>query len=70
MVACREVDFDTAAIPPASEWERTGQALSGAPAAGETMDDCGAVVLRQRPQDGEIIALAEINGIKVTRNAS
>ncbi len=62
VVAAREVTFEAAAIPLASEWERVGHALSGAPEIGEVIDNCGAVMLRDRPADGQIVALAEING--------
>jgi hypothetical protein len=68
VVAAREVPFETTAIPLASEWERVGPALSGAPKVGESIDNCGAVLLLDRPADGQVVTLAEINGITIERN--
>lgn len=67
-VAAREISFEVEAIPLASEWERVGHALSGAPMVGQAIDNCGAVLLRYRPADGQVVVLAEINGIKIKRN--
>jgi hypothetical protein len=67
-IAAREVSFEPAAIPLASEWARTGHALSGAPEIGEARDNCSAVLMHYRPADGQVIVLAEINGITIKRN--
>jgi hypothetical protein len=68
IVAAREVPFEAAAIPLAHGLESVGHALSGAPKAGEVIDNCGAVLLLNRPADGEIVTLAEINGVTTKRN--
>jgi hypothetical protein len=67
-VAAREVPFDSALIPPISEPGRTRHALSGAPRAGEVIDNRGAVLLHHKPADGQIVTLAEINGITIKGN--
>ncbi len=45
-VVAREISFEVAAIPLASEWERVGHGLSGAPKVGQAIANCGAVPLR------------------------
>jgi hypothetical protein len=67
-VVAREISFEVAVIPLASEWEQVGHALSGAPKVGQAIANCGAVLLRDRPADGQIVVLAEINGITLKRN--
>lgn len=68
-IAAREVPFEPAAIPLASEWGRTGHALSGAPEVGEARDNCSAVLLGKKPADEQVVVLAEINGITIKRNS-
>jgi hypothetical protein len=64
--AAHVVHFDAALIPSASKG--VGHALSGAPKVGEVIDNCGAVLLHDIPADGQIVILAEINGITIKRN--
>jgi hypothetical protein len=68
VVAAREVPFEAAAIPLAYERGRVGHALSAAPKVGEAIDNCGVVMLLDKPADGQIVTLAEINGITIKRN--
>lgn len=67
-VVARETPFEAQAIPAAAEWARTIRPLSGAPNSGDAIDNCGAVLLRDRPADGQTVLLAEINGIRIKRN--
>lgn len=65
-VAARVVPFDAALIPSASEG--VGHALSGAPKPGEVIENCGGVLLHHIPANGQIVTLAEINGVTIKRN--
>jgi hypothetical protein len=65
-VAARVVPFNAALTPSASKgaWH----ALSGAPKDDEVIENCGGVALLHMPADGQIVTLAEINGVTIKRN--
>jgi hypothetical protein len=66
-VSACEVPFDPALVPPPSALGR-GFALTGAPASGKSIGNCGAVIVHAKPEDGQSVTLAEINGYTVKRN--
>lgn len=67
ILAARQVPFEAELIPDMKSIMGQMNSLLGAPALGEKKSGLHAVLMHKKPANGEVILLAEINGLTVGR---